>query len=609
MFNKTNYKKIFLSMILLVIVGAFLVPQKTSAADLISTISCATAGVGCQAAGDVVVELAKSVANVFLGLTSYLVYASGYALNVSIKLTLGINEIVKNTPVIDNLWIVIRNISSILIIFFLLYTSIMTIVDGGTGKVKELVGKIILAGLLINFSLFFTKAMIDASNLVSMQFYNAIAPASDRGDGGLSDVFMGALKIQKIYDPIESGVGSALKTTNMSVSILIGMVGGIIMMIFASISFLGAAVAIAIRTGVLIFLMATSPVWFLGMIFPEIKKRVSGEWWGLLTNQLLFLPLYLLLTYLAMTLISDSGFMSFIQSKTGVGGDGSFVAKQAGIIIQYAVAIMFITFPLLAAAKFGAMGTKFAEGMTEGFKKKIYGAPGNAGGWFGQRTLGRLAKYSQDKVASNAFLRRNPFIATTVNNTLGGVASTTFGGTKGGYADRYKKTVEAKQKYLEKSIKLSDKEKTNVVSAGLQDWKDKDEKLKTAYETADKIAKNAMMNDEARRTARKKAVDLKAEIDARKKAFDEDKQNKYLEEEALNEEKERIAKDMEKNTLVGKVFGTNAIRKDAADAFRKEANKPEEKKMLKTLKEMLEKEKKGGEKESEKPSGEDKKGS
>ena len=64
---------------------------------------------------------------------------------------------------------------------------------------------VVIAGVLINFSLFFTKIAIDTSNLVSLAFYRAIAPNSFSQSGGnylqnaftrggISDEFMNALK-------------------------------------------------------------------------------------------------------------------------------------------------------------------------------------------------------------------------------------------------------------------------------------------------------------------------------------------------------------------------------------------------------------------------------
>lgn len=350
-------------------------------------------------------EIGAWFGNLMLTLASFLVSAAGLLLNTSMRLTLNISDIYDSTPAIENTWLIIRNLSSIFIIFTLLYTSVLTILDVGKTNVKDLVVKIIIAGLLINFSLFFTKAAIDASNLISMQFYRALAPEYVTSlDGGLSDVFMSSLKIQNIYHPDKSALAAGAKSEGeIFVAIMIGTYGGTILMLFAAISFFAAAIAFAIRTAVLIFLLAFSPVYFVGMIFPEIQKDVSDRWLSTLKGQLIFMPVYLLLMYVAMSFITDPGFMSFIQSNKPTGGGAvTFIYNQVGIIIQYVIAIVFINVPLIAAVKMGAMGTKFADGMVKGLTDKIYGQPGYIWKQTGSRVASKLVESDRFKdIAAN----------------------------------------------------------------------------------------------------------------------------------------------------------------------------------------------------------------
>lgn len=340
--------------------------------------------------------------DILLKIASFTLIFTGFLLNISINLTTHIKDIYEATPAIRSVWVIIRNISSIFIIFMLLYTSIQTILGIGSPNIKKLIGNIIMAGLLINFSLFFTKVAIDASNLVSLQFYRAIAPeysstlsnSSPDGwmssafyDGGISNIFMQSLKIQTIYHPENSGIKGVTDGVKITTAIIVATYGGVILMLFAAISFLAAAAAFTIRTGFLLVLMAFSPIYFAGMIFPAIKKEVSNKWMEYLTNQLLFMPLYLLLMYVSMTIISDSGFMSFLQSKDGVTSE-SFLMKQMGIVLQYVIAIFFINLPLIGALKFGAIGAGFAQNMTKGLRDKIYSQPGV----LGRNTLGRVGR-------------------------------------------------------------------------------------------------------------------------------------------------------------------------------------------------------------------------
>ncbi len=408
---KKKYITIFLT-ITLIIVGFALIPNKADAACISFTYFHPTE---CAS------EIAAVVGNLVLSIFGTVVTFTGALLNFSIKLTLNIGEIYNATPAIRNVWIIIRNISSILIIFFLLYSSIKTIIGSSGNDTKSLIGKIIMAGLLINFSLFFTKTAIDASNLISMQFYRAITTDSTDSatwrsslDGGLSDVFMGSLKIQKIYHPLDAEIAKVNNITTeptLVFSIIVATYCGIALMLFASISFLGAAIAISIRTGMLLLLMIFSPLYFMGAIFPKIKSEVSDTWLKNLKSQLLFMPLYLLLLYVALSIISDPKFLSFVNAPLANGPQQSQMQILIGVVIQYMIAILFINFPLFAAIKFGAMGAGFAENMTKSLKQRIYSQPKalwtNTGGRFASKIAEseRLKNYASKSVIGEMALK------------------------------------------------------------------------------------------------------------------------------------------------------------------------------------------------------------
>ena len=563
--------------------------------------------------GECVTELSAWFGNILLTLASYIVTATATLLSFSLKLTLNIGEIYNSTPAIRNVWVIIRNISSILIIFFLIYTSIKTILGIGDG-VQKLVFKIILAGLFINFSLFFVKIAIDASNIVSLQFYRAIAPqySSQEGigtlgtayfDGGLSNIFMSSLKLQKIYHPDNSAIKQGGKGEGTIFwSIIIATYGGVILMLFAALSFLGAAIAFTVRTAFLLLLMAFSPVYFAGMIFPEIKKDVSDVWLKYLTQQLFFMPIYLFLMYVALRIISDEGFLSFIQDGNLQNNKGGFVYTQIGIVIQYFIAILFINAPLIAAIKFGAVGSGWVEKIGKDFRGKLYNQPSA----FAQHTLGRAAKWSSDKIARSEFATKNPNLAVVANKAFGDISKQSFGGTKGGYDKRYKDYVKERTDYATKGIKLSESYKEEYVNKGMGLWDAETENLRKNLAVAKTLAANTTISERARREAREKVEDLEKKITDRTSEEGKKKQTENLEKQALRERKEEYAKNLEKKGSIwtgARAVGapTSKANKDAADSIRKELNKGKDKKALDAIKDLFEEDKPKEEKSEEKP--------
>ena len=402
---KKHLPTILTLMIILAIGVAILTPNIAMAT--VSGTSIVT-GVGVS----VINTTLANIGNAILGWTAGLVTAGGAFLSMAINLTTHIDKIYETVSGIKSVWVTIRDISSIFIIFALLYFSIRTILGFGgystTGNLKGLIVNIFIAGLLINFSLFFVRVAIDASNLVSLQFYNAIAPDTSKnwsvGDvfnnGGLSNVFMQSLKIPTIYQQSKSSQGF-----DIAAGIGFAILGGIIMMVTAAISFFAAAIAFTARTAILLFVMAMSPIFFVGMIFPEVKKKVSDKISGLLYSQCVFMPVYLFLMYIALKIISDENFMKIFNPNTsGVADTNGFGPVWIGIIIQYAIALIFINIPLVAAIEMGAIGMKWAPG-SSGANAVNKWLGGKIGGFAGRNIAGRAGQLSGvgfDRMAASA---------------------------------------------------------------------------------------------------------------------------------------------------------------------------------------------------------------
>jgi hypothetical protein len=92
-----------------------------------------------------------------------------------------------NGDFVNQGWAVIRDIANVLFIFTLLYIAITHILQAGTSGTKKLLTGLIVAALLINFSLFFSKIIIDGGNILARVFYNNIEVTYDDHPDG-SDI-------------------------------------------------------------------------------------------------------------------------------------------------------------------------------------------------------------------------------------------------------------------------------------------------------------------------------------------------------------------------------------------------------------------------------------
>ncbi|KKR75141.1 MAG: hypothetical protein UU18_C0013G0001, partial [Parcubacteria group bacterium GW2011_GWB2_40_8] len=76
--------------------------------------------------------------------------------------------------IIEEGWKLMRDFANLFFIFIILYIAIATILQIGTYGGKELLVKVIVVAVLINFSLLFARMIIDASHVLAWSFYNKI---------------------------------------------------------------------------------------------------------------------------------------------------------------------------------------------------------------------------------------------------------------------------------------------------------------------------------------------------------------------------------------------------------------------------------------------------
>jgi hypothetical protein len=400
-----HFKHHIVIFVFILLVTAILFPQTSSACGLTDPMGCVN-------------KVVAGIFNVILmPIAGSLLYLAGILLNVSIDFNLSISNIVQNVPAIEIAWKTIRDLISMFFIFILLYISIKTVLGLESNSRKLIIGMVI-GGLLINFSLFFTKVIIDASNVVAAGFYNAMPHSNDITqwkNQGLSGLFMQRLKIQtvyKTYDPSNSSDVKPVDNTGVKfVDVIIMGFMNVLLTLIAAFVFFAAAILFMIRIGMLIFLMALSPVAFAGFILPETKKYAS-KWWTTLINQSIFAPIYLGLTYIAVKIISDDNFSKAL----GVTENQSFAAgitKSGALFLNYGIVIIFFMAALLAAQEFGAVGASTVQGWSKGLQKwgtnklKAGGKAIGAGAY--TNTMGRLASKVSTSEGFKTFAAKSIF--------------------------------------------------------------------------------------------------------------------------------------------------------------------------------------------------------
>ncbi|MFZ2167720.1 MAG: hypothetical protein WAV50_02505 [Minisyncoccia bacterium] len=282
-------------------------------------------------------------------------------------------------------WRILRDIGNIMLIFGFLAIGISTILNTERlGWGKKMLPMLMVAAVFLNFSLFFTEAIIDAGNLFATQFYTQInggkLPQTNGAglilatDGavlgtaneGISNKLMAQLGLQTIY-----GNGTVnTKIFEAGNPWLIGFLGILLFIITAFVLFSLAFILIA-RFVMLIFLIILAPVGFAGLAIPQLRG-MAGRWWDKLFEQTITAPVLLLLLYVALAVITDAQFLTgFGTGSSGAATgfvEGLNLPGFAGFVLSFLVAMGLLLLVTISAKSLSAAGagkaTKLAGGLT-----------------------------------------------------------------------------------------------------------------------------------------------------------------------------------------------------------------------------------------------------
>jgi hypothetical protein len=453
----------------------------------------------CTGVTDCINGALMVLGNFGLRISNLILTISGIALNAVMIITLNMSTLMGGSNnIIDATWSTIRDLASIIIIFFLLYESIKIIIGVSDSKVKHIIVMVAIAGILLNFSLFFAKMGVDASNLVGLAFYRAIAPSGANLDlssatisagnfidktitsGGISDEFMKALKIQ---------TADAYQTGNIDpLTIIQSALYGTILQLIAAFVFLAAAFLFLIRIGLLVVLLVFSPFYFIGLIVPKVEEKISKPWLDMIIDQCLILPIFMFFMYITLRVITNPGFQSIINPAGGSTTLGGSAAATIGMFIQYFIAIILICISLVAALKYASVGKDLVN---KGIK--------NAKGWAArgvqkgaQQTAGRAANFIQNKAAQSDWAKNNPNAALMFNKAAGVVSTASFGDkkSKDGFVGGEKKRKEGQDKARKDLYERTGNVNREDYAFGEKGQEEYEKEKKAAFERQAKLVEN-----------------------------------------------------------------------------------------------------------------------
>jgi len=400
---------------------------------------------------------------IFITVPGILLTVSGSLFDALVAICLD-SEMLAGSTFIPSAWAVIRDLSNMFFILVLLYIAIKMILGLGGAEAQKMIARVVVVALVINFSLFFSKVIIDSSNILALIFYNKLDVKIDKdgkpiehlpitkltNEKSISAAFAtafnpSALLSDKFFEDAKKrtavvsgkelteivgrtfgfggpayalyGLYGAIKgyvvptyevPTHLVLSIMV--ISGIIML-FAAYTFLIAGFAFLSRLIELWILIIFSPFAFMSSTIPELEK-VEYIGWNAWIKRLLevsfMAPIFMLFMFLIFKIINADMFGNLIQDKN----------NQTTL-----QTILFVVIPALVVLILLQRATKFAkEGSGQLGEAVISGAKMVGGLALGAATGG--AALLGTKVIGGAAL------AATRSSALKTMATSEEGGAK-----------------------------------------------------------------------------------------------------------------------------------------------------------------------------------
>jgi hypothetical protein len=413
---------------------------------------------------EVIALAALTIASFLLGIASYI-----FDIFVQIGVY-GISDIVgqgEDSPV-KKAWLIFRNIANIGLIFVVISIAIGTILQSSGYEGKKLLGRVIVAALLMNFSFFLGAIVVDVSNEMALTVYKEIKKETEAKENQSANLGTFIYENSGVAVIIAAGRDTVSKneektfekTVENSKWKVIGqyakdyantlqdpksdeadkmvfnvtsLVAGAVAALVLAVVLLIAGFAIMGRLIAILLLLVVSPIAFMSMILPKTQK-ISDDWWKSIIGHSFYLPAFLLFIYVGLKILKSFQDMDMSKYIEGINNNSDSVASYIGTIKVMTIAgfAMGITIGLFIAAlivakKISDGGSAAVGKISAAVTSGVGGAAMAGGAFLGRNTVGAGASWAAKNDSVKKFAQSlNPIIGGNMMRGLSGIAKSSF---------------------------------------------------------------------------------------------------------------------------------------------------------------------------------------
>jgi hypothetical protein len=514
----------------------------------------------------------KLVWNVLVAITGSILYISGIVFDYSINsFVMGFADYYTNSGVgfaVDRTWVTIRDFVNLFFIFGLVYIGFKMILDSDDSNTRRWLVNLIIAALLINFSLFITKFVVDFSNTMSTQIAISGFGATQTGTSatGISgawevDITTQILDLMGITSLFNTS-GDALRSASWGY-----IFGTAIMFLVTAFVLMAGGFLLIIRFAMLNLFMVLSPFMFIGWILPPLSNLTS-KYWDAFLRRAFFAPVYFLFLYFSLEIMK--AFQQSLQQTNGLQNTSnvwssadslSAVSTTQSTMPFFILICIFLVASIIIAQKIGADGASASikygqmarQKLQRGVTRSVGAGTVGVAARTGRNTIGRgsQALANNDKLkayAARSAIGKGIFKTAQYGagasfdaRNVGGVGKKLNLGesAKGGFKKRIDDKVKAETKFA-KDLGFTDTdtpEGQRKVAAKQAEIKAKKEAEKVEKEKEKKTAEEIKQHSNDSIESLNAAVEVAKELIEASKATIATKQAKFNTDDTLTVEK------------------------------------------------------------------------
>lgn len=279
-------------------------------------------------------------------------------------------------------WEVIRNLCNIFFILALIIIAMATLFRVDSYKFKDLIIQLIIAALLVNFSLVIAQVILGLADTVQAQFL----PANVTVIRSLAADLMVTNYRSAVFQSSFASQGTFSATVQPLFYLALSLGS------FAV--FTAIAVFLVIRIVMLWILLMVSPIAYAVGVLPATAKY-RGMWWDNFLKYAFFTPIMAFFLNMAAVISNTTRNNPVLQSIDGLATASSTSSEVAMFVMKVGSNLLLLMFLFVAVKVAEQAGIYGASGVTEIAKKGML-APFGAVGALGEKGVGYLNRRKRE---------------------------------------------------------------------------------------------------------------------------------------------------------------------------------------------------------------------